>query len=72
MDKNSFVSRVPHKREKIVVVEARGYVGNPQGCPSGGRVTAKQLSTGAAYPQPYLFLHRIAARPRGLLGLLQK
>jgi hypothetical protein len=29
-------------------------VGNPQGCPSGGRVTAQQLSTGAAYPQPYL------------------
>ena len=43
------------KREKVFsVVEARGYVGNPQGCPSGCRVTAKQLSTGAAYPQPYL------------------
>jgi hypothetical protein len=39
---------------KIVVVVARGYVGNPQGCPSGCGVTAKQLSTGAAYPQPYV------------------
>jgi hypothetical protein len=43
------------KRKKAFsLLEARGYVGNLQGCPSGGRVTAQQLSTGAAYPQPYL------------------
>ena len=57
----SFHAFSKKKRKNVFsLVEARGYVGNPQGCPSGCRVTAQQLSTGAAYPQPYLFLHRIA------------
>jgi hypothetical protein len=39
------------EKQALVVLEAVELVGNPQGCPSGGRVTAKQLSTGAANPQ---------------------
>ena len=45
----------------------------PKHCPSGGRVTAKQLSTGAAYPQPYfkVYLQERCYRSEGFIPVVR-